>query len=297
MRRVFAVSHLLALAALVCYTELYYSSYETVVTLFLCTVGGFLTVLMAEKWWKTGREATDTKAKIFDMAVTAVLILGFFAILLNQGVTLYVLLLVAPLVLALYSKFTIPKSKLNPILTGVFYGVVMAFVAVVSVIITSQILGVNKADLAQLSTLSIVLSIGPAVTLLVVALPEELSFRFLYFNAATQVAGSLLPAFFSTTFFIFMHAPTRLAYGTLGLVALAIITVVTLILVYGYIRECPTPLYSITAHTVYNSILGFFASESIVEVLVGLLVLALIIYMLKGKISREEVKELEAAFK
>ena len=223
-------------------------------------------------------ESATTKAKLYDLCIVTMNLFIFTLLVTGQPQLVYLFALPTSLVLALYGRVKVPKkpSSTEAVLLGIVYGVTMFFIAMVGVFVASSFLDIDMNPL--LASLSLY-TFEPVYFLYLVSVPEEMLSRFLYITAGSAISGLTTTTFWCNFVFTMLHAPTRLLAGESGLVAMVIIAVVSSTITYGYTKT-GNPLFSITAHTVYNVLLSLFMAGNIIDVICAILALAVLLYTL-----------------
>lgn len=194
---------------------------------------------------------------------------------------------------------------------GLFYGMTLAFSALMVVLAkpkfgpttgaTSTGLGVGVASFvivfllssllyvfsltsitAALPALSIMQIEGPLM-LLLVAIPEEMWARAMMYSALKKYVGARTAAFWSFFWFIVMHIPSRvqsLVDLVLLPVIIGLISIAILPIFYVYVKYQEHPLFSIMAHTTYNTLI--LGSQSFLGMIGAVVGLAAVYYVIKG---------------
>ncbi|MEM0272601.1 MAG: hypothetical protein QW514_08680 [Thermoprotei archaeon] len=229
------------------------------------------------------------------LAAISVTIVAYLSIMALPGAALYLGMAGASIALLalVRPRFTGSFSIAKGLLTGF----VMFVVAILLVLLLSFATGLKLEDAAGLvrlgwttgnSTAGNQTLQTSALQMLLVVAPIEEAWRFSVLSAFLA-AGSSYPAatWMVNAWFIFLHTPTRITYGAIGLVVLAIIGIVVIPFWLMSARE--HPLNAIVAHATYNTLVSSLGPMLIVEVPL----LLLLVYLLK----RREVPGIEVAIK
>ncbi|MEM1522385.1 MAG: hypothetical protein QXU69_05130 [Thermofilaceae archaeon] len=224
------------------------------------------------------------------LAATAVTIVAYLSVMRLPGAALYLGMAGASIALLVLSKprFTGTFS----IAKGLLAGFVMFVVAMFLVLVLSFTLGLDINEAAALVRLgwnarNQTLQTTALEMMMVVAPIEEL-WRFSVLSAfLASGAGYPEATWMVNAWFIFLHTPTRILYGWIGLVVLAIIGVV--VVPFWLLGGREHPLNAIVAHATYNTLISSLGPLLLVEVPL----LLLLVYLLK----RKELPGLEVAVK
>jgi len=120
---------------------------------------------------------------------------------------------------------------------------------------------------------------------LIVAMGEELWARLTLGFGATALTGVRTAWFWSTFWFLFMHVPSRLQYGLLAPVIIALLgTVMIPFLVF--FRKNPNVFTGIVMHATYNTLISGYVYGTL---LVDLAVLAILVYV-TSKVTEAKVE-------
>jgi len=120
---------------------------------------------------------------------------------------------------------------------------------------------------------------------LVVAMGEELWARLTLGFGATALTGPRTAWFWSTFWFLFMHTPSRLQYGLLAPIIIAVLgTVMIPFLVF--FRKNPNVFTGIVMHATYNTLITGYVYGTL---LVDLAVLAILVYV-TSKVTEAKVE-------
>ncbi|MEM1690799.1 MAG: hypothetical protein QXF05_04470 [Thermofilaceae archaeon] len=214
------------------------------------------------------------------LAATAVTIVAYLSVMRLPGAALYLGMAGASIALLVLSRprftgrFSVAK--------GLLAGFVMFVVAMFLVLLVSFTMGLDFGEAAALvrlgwNTGNRTLQTAALENLLVVAPVEEL-WRFSVLSSfLASGAGYPEATWMVNAWFIFLHAPTRLQYGWIGLVVLAIIGVV--VVPFWLLGGREHPLNAIVAHATYNTLISSLGPLLLVEVPV----LLLLVYLLKKR--------------
>ena len=227
------------------------------------------------------------------LAAIAVTIVAYLSIVRLPGAALYLGMAGASIALLALARprftgrFSIAK--------GLLAGFVMFVVAMFLVLLVSFTMGLDIGEAAALVRLgwntgkaeNRTLQTAALENLLVVAPIEEL-WRFSVLSSFLA-AGSSYPeaTWMVNAWFIFLHTSTRILYGWIGLVVLAIIGIV--VIPFWLLGGREHPLNAIVAHATYNTLISSLGPMLLIEVPI----LLLLVYLLK----RREVPGLEVVVK
>jgi predicted Abi (CAAX) family protease len=120
---------------------------------------------------------------------------------------------------------------------------------------------------------------------LIVALGEELWSRMLLGYGGSAVAGPRTAWFWSTLWFLYMHTPSRIQYGILAPVIIALLGTIMLVFMV-FFRRNPSVWTGVVMHATYNTLLaGVYYGTLLLE----LAVLAVLLYAL-SKITEVRIE-------
>ncbi|MEM1870544.1 MAG: hypothetical protein QW517_05465 [Thermofilaceae archaeon] len=225
------------------------------------------------------------------LAAIAVTIVAYLSIVRLPGAALYLGMggaSIALLALArprFTGRFSIAK--------GLLAGFAMFVVAMFLVLLLSFTMGLDINEAAALVRLGWTAAGNQtlqttAIQQIMIVAPIEELWRFSVLSAfLASGAGYPEATWMVNAWFIFLHAPTRLQYGLIGLVVLMIIGVV--VVPFWLLGGREHPLNAIVAHATYNTLISSLGPLLLVEVPV----LLLLVYLLK----RKELPGLEVAVK
>lgn len=115
-----------------------------------------------------------------------------------------------------------------------------------------------------------------------VALPEEMWARAMMYSAMKKYVGAKKAAFWSTFTFIVMHIPSR--ESGLGILYLpfviALIGIGVSVFIYIYEKYAEHPLFSITAHATYNTLIS--TAGDVYSMLMGVAGVAIMYFIAKA---------------
>jgi len=120
---------------------------------------------------------------------------------------------------------------------------------------------------------------------LIVAMGEELWARLTLGFGATALTGPRTAWFWSSFWFLFMHVPSRLQYGLLAPVIIALLGTV-MIPFYIFLKKNPNVFTGIVMHATYNTLISGYAYGTL---LVDLAILAILVYI-ASKITEAKVE-------
>ncbi|MEM1909432.1 MAG: hypothetical protein QXT79_08670 [Thermofilaceae archaeon] len=225
------------------------------------------------------------------LAAIAVTIVAYLSILRLPGAALYLGMggaSIALLALArprFTGRFSIAK--------GLLAGFAMFVVAMFLVLLLSFTMGLDINEAAALVRLGWTAAGNQtlqttAIQQIMIVAPIEELWRFSVL-ASFLASGANYPeaTWMVNAWFIFLHAPTRLRYGLIGLVVLAIIGIV--VIPFWLLGGREHPLNAIVAHATYNTLISSLGPMLLIEVPI----LLLLVYLLK----RREVPGLEVVVK
>jgi hypothetical protein len=202
--------------------------------------------------------------------------------------------------LALYKPKGAPKADIR---LGVLGGVAMFIAAILltSLLSLAGLLSV-PVETALLSWTPVSLEAGrdwlaaqlyAVQAFLIVALGEELWARLTLGYGGSAVAGPRTAWFWSTLWFLYMHTPSRLQYGLMAPVIIALLGAVMLVFMV-FFRRNPSVWTGVTMHAVYNTMLAGLYYGTL---LLDLAVLAVLLYALsrvtEAKVEIRLPKQLE----
>ena len=236
-------------------------------------------------------ESSGFRRELLTLLLPAVNMLIFVALLVRLGAFFYWnMMVMAVAFMLLYKPTKMPRPDIK---WGVLGGVAM-FITVILVISVLSLAGVGATTEAVLLAWFMpemgqgaAAQLEAIVTFLVIALGEELWARLTLGYGGTAVAGPRTAWFWSTYWFLYMHTPGRLRYGTLAPVILAILGTVMVVFLL-FFRRNPSVWTGVTMHAVYNTLLaGLYYGMLLLE----LAVLAVLLYALsKVTETRVEIK-------
>jgi len=186
-----------------------------------------------------------------------------------------------------------PKMPRPDIKWGVLGGVAMFITAILltSMLSTAGVLSA-PVEVVLLAWTPLSLDAGHGIaaqlyavqTFLIVALGEELWARLTLGYGGTAVAGPRTAWFWAALWFLYMHTPSRLQYGMLAPVIIALLGAVMLVFAF-FFRRNPSVWTGVTMHAVYNTLLaGLYYGTLLLE----LAVLAVLLYAL-SKVTEAKV--------
>jgi len=229
------------------------------------------------------------------LAAVAVAIVTYLSIMPLPGAALYLGMSGASIALLVLTRprftgrFSIAK--------GLLAGFVMFVVGIFFVVVLSFTLGLDINEAAALVRLGWAASNTTAgnqtlqttaIEMMMVVAPIEELWRFSVLSAfLASGAGYPEATWMVNAWFIFLHTPTRILYGWIGLVVLAIIGVV--VVPFWLLGGREHPLNAIVAHATYNTLISSLGPLLLVEVPI----LLLLVYLLK----RKELPGLEVVVK
>lgn len=224
------------------------------------------------------------------LAATAVTIVAYLSVMRLPGAALYLGMAGASIALLVLSRprftgrFSIAK--------GLLAGFVMFVVAIFLVLLVSFTMGLDFEQAMGLVRLG--WNTGnhtlqtTAIEMMMIVAPIEELWRFSVLSSfLASGAGYPEATWMVNAWFIFLHAPTRLQYGWIGLVVLTIIGVV--VVPFWLLGGREHPLNAIVAHATYNTLISSLGPMLLVEVPI----LLLLVYLLR----RREVPGLEVRVK
>jgi hypothetical protein len=235
-------------------------------------------------------ESGGFRSELLTLLLPAVNILMFVALLVRLGAFFYWNIMVMAVAFMLLYKP--PKMPRPNILWGVLGGVAM-FITVILVISILTIAGVQGATTEAVLLAWSIPEMGQGVAaqleaileFLVIALGEELWARLTLGYGGSAVAGPRTAWFWSTYWFLFMHTPSRLQYGMLAPVILAILGTVMVVFLL-FFRKNPSVWTGVVMHATYNTLLaGVYYGTLLLE----LAVLAVLLYAL-SKITEVKIE-------
>ncbi|MEM0459609.1 MAG: hypothetical protein QXZ31_07045 [Thermofilaceae archaeon] len=229
------------------------------------------------------------------LAAIAVTIVAYLSILRLPGAALYLGMAGASIALLALSRprftgrFSIAK--------GLLAGFTMFVIAMFLVLLLSIALGLDFNEAAALVRLGWTAGSSTAgnqtlqttaIQQIMIVAPIEELWRFSVLSSfLASGAGYPEATWMVNAWFIFLHAPTRLQYGWIGLVVLAIIGVV--VVPFWLLGGREHPLTAIVAHATYNTLISSLGPMLLIEVPI----LLLLVYLLK----RRELPGLEVVVK
>nr|ADJ54286.1 abortive infection protein [archaeon enrichment culture clone 1(2010)] len=120
---------------------------------------------------------------------------------------------------------------------------------------------------------------------LIVAMGEELWARLTMGFGATSITGPRTAWFWASFWFLFMHTPSRLQYGLLAPVIIALLGIV-MIPFFVFFRKNPNIFTGIIMHATYNTLVSGFSYGTL---LVDVIVLAVLVYV-ASKVTEAKVE-------
>jgi hypothetical protein len=221
--------------------------------------------------------------------------LMFGSLFYRMGFTFYwVTIVMAVAFTLLYKPPKMPKPDIR---LGVLGGFTMFIVALLVSMLLGQ-LGVAKTEEAvqalQFSWVPVSLSQGEGSPLaqltaiqmfLIVAMGEELWARLTLGFGATSLVGPRTAWFWASFWFLFMHTPSRLQYGLLAPVIIALLGTI-MVPFFVFFRRNPSVFTAMIMHATYNTLISGFSYGTL---LVDVVVLALIIYVV-SKVTEAKVE-------
>jgi len=234
-------------------------------------------------------ESSGFRRELLTLLLPAVNALIFIALLARLGAFFYWNMMVMSVAFMLLYKP--PKMPRPDIKWGILGGVAM-FIAAILIISVLALAGVGAAAEAVLLAWAVpemgqgaAAQLEAIVTFLVIALGEELWARLTLGYGGTAVAGPRTAWFWSTYWFLFAHTPSRLQYGMLAPVIIAILGTVMVVFLL-FFRRRPSVWTGVTMHAVYNTLLaGLYYGTLLLE----LALLAVLLYAL-SKVTEAKVE-------
>ncbi len=176
------------------------------------------------------------------------------------------------------------RTMVEPALNGALTGFVSFIIVLMISVVVGSFVQESFRDVIGASVLSI-MQVTPLAMLFLVAFPEELWARAWMLSGMSRVVGRRTAVFWSTFLFIALHIPSRVATLGLGTILLPIVIgmigIAILPIVYIYAKYAEHPIFSIAAHTVYNSLIYAVFAGDVVYMVASIAFLAAAIYVLR----------------
>lgn len=120
---------------------------------------------------------------------------------------------------------------------------------------------------------------------LIVAMGEELWARLTMGYGATSITGPRTAWFWASFWFLFMHTPSRLQYGSLAPVIIAVLGIV-MIPFFLFFKRNPNVFTAVVMHATYNTLVSGFSYGTL---LVDVIILAVLVYAV-SKVTEAKVE-------
>jgi hypothetical protein len=231
---------------------------------------------------ETGSESSGFKREALTLLLPATSTLMFVALFSSAGggYFYWVTMVMSVAFLLLYKPPKMPRPNIR---WGVLGGVVMFIAAILLTSVLSAAGLLSSPQVALLSWTPISMEgqglagqLYAVQAFLVVALGEELWARLTLGYGGSAVAGPRTAWFWSTLWFLYMHTPSRLQYGVLAPVILALLGTVMVVFLL-FFRKNPSIWTAVVMHATYNTLL---AGVYYGTLLLDLAVLAVLLYAL-----------------
>jgi hypothetical protein len=237
-------------------------------------------------------ESYGFKREVLTLILPSTSALMFIALFSAAGGYFYwVTMVMAIALMLLYKPQKMPKPDIK---LGVLGGITM-FIAVIlltSLLSLAGLLSVT-VEAALLSWAPVSLSEGQdplaaqlyaVQTFLIVALGEELWARLTLGYGGSAVAGPRTAWFWSTLWFLYMHTPSRLQYGFLAPVIIALLGAVMLVFMV-FFRRNPSVWTGVVMHATYNTLLaGLYYGTLLLDLAVLAVLLSVLYRVTEAKV-------------
>jgi len=235
------------------------------------------------------------RQQLLTFLLPSVSVLMFGSLFYGMGFMFYWLTIVmAVAFILLYKPPKMPKPDIK---VGVLGGFTMFIVAVlVSILLGEFKIMDSKQTLQALQFAWIPVSFDTNANpitaqltaiemFLIVAMGEELWARLTMGFGATALTGPRTAWFWSSFWFLFMHTPSRLQYGLLAPVIIALLGIV-MVPFFIFFRKNPNVFTGIIMHATYNTLVTGFSYGTL---LADVIVLGILVYV-ASKITEAQVE-------
>ena len=233
---------------------------------------------------ETRSESSGFRREALTLLLPAVSTLMFVALFSSAGggYFYWVTMVMSIAFLLLYKPQRMPKPDIK---WGVLGGVAMFIAAILltSLLSIAGVLAAPETVLLAWAPLSLSEGQDPLAAqlyavqaFLIVALGEELWARMVLGYGGSAVAGPRTAWFWSTLWFLYMHTPSRIQYGILAPVIIALLGTIMLVFM-AFFRRNPSVWTGVTMHALYNTLLAGLYYGTL---LLDLVVLAVLLYAL-----------------
>jgi hypothetical protein len=245
---------------------------------------------------ETRSESSGFKREVLTLMLPAVNALMFIALFSSAGggYFYWVTMVMSVALMLLYKPQKMPKPDIK---WGVLGGVTMFITAVLLTSLLSIAGALTAPETMLLAWARLSLSEGQdplaaqlyaVQAFLIVALGEELWARLSLGYGGAAVAGPRTAWFWSTLWFLYMHTPSRIQYGPLAPVVIALLGTIMLVFM-AFFRRNPSVWTGVTMHAVYNTLLAGMYYGTL---LLDLAVLAVLLYALSKATETKVVVKL-----
>lgn len=251
---------------------------------------------------KPRRVAAIRRGTVFEIVLPVFCVFLPFLLLLTveNAVLFYMVLGVAALVVALYEPQAEFRSPTDPVLTGLGVGVLEFAICLIIGALIAGYTGSSIRYFMRKAMLSIIVPSTRQIGILafttimfilfMVALVEELAFKYAYIAVAVNHVNLRDLLFWSTLFFVLFHAPTRCT-DWIGVAALGVIALTTLIELYFYVTKSFSILMPWIAHATYDILINayLFTAEyhMLFETVLAIVGIIIVVRMLTSKRIRK----------